>query len=78
MYDDWTMKELDVGQANDFMIVNYVHKIVKKWEAIQGHKIKSYDDLSEDAQKEIDDWYNNFPTDLQSIKKLIKKRDANE
>ena len=69
----WSNDMINMSQAHDYMIVNYIHKITKKWEEIQGHKINKYDELSSDAKKEIDDWYANYPRDYNSIKSLVKR-----
>ena len=76
--EEWTQEETDLHQCNDYMIINYVHKIASKWGHIQGIEIKDYDDLCDDGKKEIDDWYSNFPRDLESIKKIIAKRGIND
>ena len=73
-HKDWTQEEIDMHQAHDYMIVNYVYKITRKWENIQKKKIKALDDFCAEGRKEIDDWYRSFPTDHSSIKKILKKK----
>ena len=72
--EQWTQEETDMHQAHDYMIINYVHKITRKWEEKQGMKFKSLDDFCEEGRKEIDDWYRSFPRDHKTIQDLIKKR----
>ena len=78
MDEEWTQEEIDMCQVNDYMIVNYIHKITRKWEEIQGHKIEKWEDLSADAKKEIEDWYAAHPRDLESIRKIIAKQKNNQ
>ena len=73
-----TQEEADLQQAHEYMIVNYAHKIVSKWGHVQCIEIKDYDDLCVDGKKEIDEWYSNFPRDLESIRKIIAKRGKND
>ena len=72
--EKWTEDELNMSQAHSYMIDNYIHKITRKWEQIQGCTIRKFDDLCEEGQKEINDWYANFPTDIESIRRIIAKR----
>ena len=71
---DWTQDEIDMYQVHDYMIINYVHKIARKWEDIQGSEIKDIDDFCDEGRKEIEDWYRKFPRDITTIRKLLKKR----
>ena len=72
--EKWTEDEINMSQAHSYMIVNYIHKITRKWELIQGAEFKSLDDFCDEGRKEIEDWYANFPTDIESIRRIIAKR----
>ena len=34
--EKWTEDEINMSQAHSYMIVNYIHKITRKWDLIQG------------------------------------------
>ena len=72
--EKWTEDEINMSQAHSYMIDNYVHKIARKWGEIQGCTIRKFDDLCDDGMQEIKDWYANYPTDIESIRKIIAKR----
>ena len=69
----WTKDEIDMLQVHDHMIVNYIYKITRKWEQKQGIKISSFSDLCKEGKQEIEDWYRNYPTDRESIQRILAR-----
>ena len=65
----------DIAQCHDMMRTTYSKRIGRKYSKIQGIDILKYSDLNAEGQKEIDELYNNYPTDAKSIKEIIRKRE---